>query len=147
MTVTACVRAQTVCSDESALQVNLDVSDEVAELEPAGSSTIPHSVRLGLYRVAEESLGNVAKHAGASKVDVRLWIRKGSRMLYLSVEDDGQGFEPQETDGHSLGLVTMQDYMGAIGGSVNVFSVPGQGTRITAHGSLEPQEDKGIRPE
>ena len=94
--------------------------------------------------MAEESLGNVVKHAEAKKVTVRLWIRKGSRMLYLSVEDDGKGFDPQENTGHSIGLVTMQDYMGAIGGSVTVFSVPNQGTRITAYGTLEPQEGKKL---
>ena len=66
-------------------------------------------------------------------------------MLYLSVEDNGKGFEQSTEDSSpSLGLVTMQDYMGAIGGSFTIISVPGQGTKINAFAPLEVQDDQRL---
>jgi signal transduction histidine kinase len=88
-------------------------------------------VELVLYRIVQEALSNVAKHAGASSVEARL-TRRGSS-LRLVIEDDGCGFDVEATKssrGSGLGLFGMEERLALIGGSVRVESVIGRGTRI-----------------
>ena len=85
-----------------------------------------------LFRSAQEALRNVASHAGASEVDVRV-ARDDGRVL-LEVDDDGVGFVPadartREQQGH-VGLRLLTDLVGAAGGEVRVESEPGEGTRV-----------------
>jgi signal transduction histidine kinase len=87
-----------------------------------------------LYRVVQEALWNVGKHAGASAVEVELRDLGGS--VELTVSDDGQGFRPTSSasllhDGH-FGLVGMRERLESTGGLLVVDSVPGAGTRLTA---------------
>ena len=121
---------------EESVSIELDLADELQELEPAGGSSIPLDLRLGFYRVAEEALGNVIKHAKATKVTVRLWTTAEGKLCLL-IEDNGKGFVPEETKGRSLGLVTIMDYIGAIRGTFEVDSAPGKGTRLSATAPLD----------
>ncbi|MGH2691758.1 MAG: ATP-binding protein [Actinomycetota bacterium] len=87
-----------------------------------------------LYRVAQEALRNVEKHARASEVDLELWQRDGH--VELSVEDDGRGFDPRAieralADGH-LGIVSMRELVRMAGGSFKVESRAGVGTTVTS---------------
>jgi len=92
-----------------------------------------------LYRVAQEALNNVIKHARASRVVVRLGDE--GRAMLLSVEDDGIGFELQaEHPGH-MGLHTMRERMEEIGGELAIESVPEQGTRLRARVPLDSRGD------
>ena len=113
------------------VEMSLDIARDVVEREPPGCSTIPFNVRLGLYRVTDEALANVIRHSGATRADVRLWLSDHVGTLCLEVQDDGRGFE---LDGlrHGLGTVTMEDYLGALGGSLELETAPGKGTRVTA---------------
>ena len=82
-----------------------------------------------LYRVAQESLSNVAKHAHASKV--RLTLTYLDDTLLLDVADNGSGFDPADhTDGY--GLVGMRHRLARVGGTLTVESTPGYGTTINA---------------
>jgi signal transduction histidine kinase len=94
---------------------------------------LPAGVELVLYRIVQEALSNVAKHAKASQVLVRL-SRKG-RALRLLVEDDGCGFDVEATR-HSresgLGLFGMEERLALVGGTLRVESVVGEGTRVSA---------------
>jgi signal transduction histidine kinase len=94
---------------------------------------LPAEVELVLYRIVQEALSNVAKHANASQVLVRL-TRRG-RALRLLVEDDGCGFDVEGTK-HSresgLGLFGMEERLALVGGSLRVESSVGGGTRVTA---------------
>jgi signal transduction histidine kinase len=94
---------------------------------------LPAEVELVLYRIVQEALSNVAKHANASQVLVRL-TRRG-RTLRLLVEDDGCGFDVEGTK-HSresgLGLFGMEERLALVGGSLRVESSVGGGTRVTA---------------
>jgi PAS domain S-box-containing protein len=81
-----------------------------------------------VYRVLQEALTNVARHAGARSVNVRLVRRSGS--VELRVQDDGAGFTPGK--GGRLGLRGMRERAALLGGSVEVESQPGAGTTITA---------------
>ena len=123
---------------ERSIPVELDIAQEVSDLEPPGSSSIPFNVRLGLYRVVEEALGNVIKHSGAGQAAVKLWISDSASNLCLSVEDNGGGFVLSEQNRRSLGLATIRDHMGAIGGSFEMVSSPGEGADSLAF-ALTPQ--------
>ena len=81
-----------------------------------------------LFRVLQESLTNVARHAQAEKVTVRLAFENG--VWSLSVSDDGLGFVPKPGGPGDIGLVGMRERAQNLGGRFSVTSAPGQGTRI-----------------
>lgn len=93
---------------------------------PAGVE-LPGATAVALYRVAQESLTNVTKHAAASSVAVRLWSRGGT--VVLQVEDDGTGLSTEEMYEEGFGLRSMRERMAAVGGSLRVG--PGSGGRGT----------------
>jgi signal transduction histidine kinase len=88
-----------------------------------------------LYRVLQEALTNVAKHAQASQVQVKLWADETA--VHLSIADDGVGFVGQTavTRPHEagLGLLGMHERVELLGGHLEIQSAPGEGTRIVAH--------------
>lgn len=90
-----------------------------------------------LYRVLQEALTNAVKHAGANKIDVRLFL-DGSEMC-LSISDDGVGFDPTEahSGGKGLGLAGMRERIDFLGGELEIESQPGCGTTINARLPLE----------
>ena len=116
---------------EPSFAVRLDISDEFTRLEESDRDALSETVKLAAYRVAEDALTNVLKHAEASMVRVRLDLVDGES-LRLTVEDDGKGFEV-EGSGRGLGIEAMQDYASAVGGSCTIWSAPGRGTAVTAH--------------
>ena len=128
-------------SYERWVRIDVQISDEVVDREPAGLSSIPFNVRLGLYRVADEALGNVIKHAAAKNALVRLYISETGDTLCLRVEDDGIGFKQGATGG-GLGTATMNDYIGALGGLLELDTAPGKGTRILASVPLHGDSDQ-----
>ncbi len=94
---------------------------------------IPPEVELVLYRIAQEALSNVAKHARASRVALRL-TRRG-RMLRMFIEDDGCGFDAEAiANPHSsrLGLFGMKERLGLVDGTFSIESTVGNGTRVSA---------------
>lgn len=99
----------------------------------SGLGRLPPNVELVLYRIVQEALSNVAKHASASRVETRL-SRKG-RTLRLLVKDDGCGFDVEAAKGSrqsGLGLFGMEERLALIGGTLRVESSPGKGTRLSA---------------
>ena len=82
------------------------------------------------YRIAQEALNNVAKHATASRVDVIVERRDGAAVLVI--EDDGVGFNPAEKDtaGTGMGLIGMRERASLIGATLLVESSPGEGTTV-----------------
>jgi signal transduction histidine kinase len=86
-------------------------------------------VALNIYRIVQEALSNVAKHAEASSVSVSL-VRK-NQSLYLCIGDDGVGFERSESRGSKgLGLASMRERVAVIGGALTITTEPGNGTLI-----------------
>ena len=91
-------------------------------------------IEINLYRIAQECLNNVLKHADASSVSVLLADRES--MVRLIIEDDGKGFDPGEKEslikvsGHGLGLLGMSERAAVIGGSFDLESSPGHGTTV-----------------
>nr|WP_198980141.1 cache domain-containing protein [Herbaspirillum sp. ASV7] len=104
------------------------------ENEGAGDATavLPDVVNTVLFRVAQEALTNIARHARASQIKVRLY--SGRNLLMLQVQDNGCGFDLGQVDDHSrhgIGLRNMRERMEAVGGELDIDSSPA-GTRISA---------------
>jgi signal transduction histidine kinase len=97
--------------------------------EVEGDTILPPDVQVALYRMAQEALNNVHKHARASKVWVTLWNRPG--VTRLEVRDDGRGFDPVAAAHIGLGLGTMRERAESIGAMLAIDSQLGQGTRVT----------------
>ena len=94
--------------------------------------TLPPEVATNLFRVLQESLQNVSKHAQATDVTVRL--SGSSRGVGLSVRDNGQGFDLQDKNAGAkgLGLVSMRERTRGLGGFLRIHSLPKSGTKICA---------------
>lgn len=100
----------------------------IAQIPPDQRFT--YEVETNLYRIAQEGLNNVHKHAQAKRVEVSLLRR--DEQLVLLIEDDGIGFKPDEKTSRAtgIGLIGMQERAALIGGSMEIESAPGKGTRI-----------------
>ncbi|MBM3469286.1 MAG: sensor histidine kinase [Armatimonadetes bacterium] len=103
---------------------------------------LPPDVELVFYRVAQEALTNVRRHAHAPRAQVRL--RRSGSEIVLEVEDEGGGFDPRRSPpaGTGLGLAGMRERMALIGGEVTVRSSPGRGTTIVARADLTGRENQ-----
>ena len=104
---------------------NLGVRFELTE----GEHRIPPTTATTLYRIAQEALRNVVKHAGDACVTMKLYEKDGS--CCLTVEDDGRGFDPAGPRGApALGLISIQERVVLLGGRMSMRSAEGKGTRI-----------------
>lgn len=91
----------------------------------------PPLVATAAFRMVQEALANVARHAGVGDVNVRVWTVDA--LLCLQVEDRGVGFDPSALPRHSdvTGLNGMRERARLLGGSLTLESIPGHGTRLT----------------
>jgi signal transduction histidine kinase/ABC-type uncharacterized transport system substrate-binding protein len=102
---------------------------------------VPQNVRpdvaLCLFRITQEGLQNLMKHSGTKKAQLRL--RPVGEKLFLSLRDDGKGFDKTEKPG--LGILSMQGRARLLGGEFEIHSKPGEGTRIEVWVPLQPVAD------
>lgn len=102
----------------------------IVEPELGAEPDLPAEHKEALYRVAQEALHNIVKHANASTVLLRLTTQNGLHLL--EIHDDGKGFDPTVAFPGHLGLSTMQERMAKIGGTITIESTVGKGTSICA---------------
>jgi PAS domain S-box-containing protein len=96
---------------------------------------------LALFRIFQEALTNVARHAGAQHIEVTLRVAATPETLTLQIHDDGRGIQAGEIAGlHSLGLLGMQERAQRLGGAFDIQAVPGDGTIVTVSIPLKPNE-------
>jgi signal transduction histidine kinase len=96
---------------------------------PEGGERLPASVETALFRIAQEALLNVARHAQARQVEIGL--TRDRQGVTLLVADDGRGFDPEAPQsGTHMGLWSMRERVGQLGGRFEVESAPGQGTKL-----------------
>jgi signal transduction histidine kinase len=93
-----------------------------------GQRKLPVDVKVALYRIAQESLNNVAKHAGATQATVSLQFQPDR--VNLRIRDDGSGFDVESVPPDSLGLGIMRERAQAIGAALNIDSQVGRGTEV-----------------
>ena len=106
-------------------------SELVVDLEARlGEQRLPAEAETALYRIVQEALTNVVKHASARRVSITLVRKEGFAVVV--VEDDGLGFDPRTTRTGSLGFVGMRERVELVGGRLTVESAPGAGTTIAA---------------
>ncbi|HEX8727421.1 MAG TPA: histidine kinase [Ktedonobacterales bacterium] len=89
-----------------------------------------------VFRVAQEALANVARHSGATRVEVHASVEQG--VLALRIRDNGHGFDVAQANGRGLGLSSMRERIEALGGSLNITSAAG-GTRIELRAPMTPR--------
>ena len=94
----------------------------------AALNLLPDTHRTCLYRVAQEALTNISKHAGAHNVEVSLKIVGG--WVVGTIADDGCGFDTRSSTREGLGLAGMEERLRELGGHLRVISVLGEGTRL-----------------
>jgi signal transduction histidine kinase len=99
----------------------LRIAPEYADLpDPAASA---------LYRIVQEGLTNIARHAGATEANVR--IEQSGNEVMLTLQDNGRGFDPESPPGEgSYGIIGIRERVYLLGGPVDFFSGPGQGTVV-----------------
>lgn len=107
-------------------------SDVETVVEPhLGAERLPPEAETALYRLVQEALTNVVKHAEASQVSIVLTRRDGG--VTALIEDDGHGFDVDQVDNAALGLVGMRERLALLGGTLAIESAPGEGTTIAAY--------------
>jgi signal transduction histidine kinase len=105
-------------------QTNVDVHVEAA----LGDSRLPGEAETAVYRIVQEALTNVIKHANARTVSVVL-TRKGEAVVVV-IEDDGRGFDTSADHVEGLGLLGMRERIALVGGRLSVESAPDRGTTV-----------------
>jgi two-component system, NarL family, sensor histidine kinase LiaS len=114
-----------------------------AAVRTQGEQATPIDVEQALFRVAQEALANVARHSHAARVDVRVvWER--DRLVSLTIQDSGQGFDVDRSDGKGTGLWSMRQRIAAVGGTLRITSSSSAGTRIDIWVSLAPGPDRRL---
>lgn len=116
-----------------------EFSSDVPDIEAVCDTCIdegglPEVIRISIYRVVQEALNNISKHALASRVSVLLAVADDG--VALTIADNGTGFDAEEIE-RGMGLVSMRERVEVSGGSFELHSIPQQGTEISATWSNE----------
>jgi signal transduction histidine kinase len=93
-----------------------------------GNHSLPPDVQIALYRITQEALNNISKHAEANQVVVNL--RCQPEWVELGISDDGRGFDPSSVPPDHLGLGIMHERARKVGATLTIESQPGQGTQV-----------------
>jgi len=97
---------------------------------PEHMPPLPAAVEVAAYRIAQEAMTNVVRHAGASNCSVRIWLDEEASVLRLEIEDDGRGIGDNHKGG--VGMHSMRERAEELGGRCTIESRAGSGTRVSA---------------
>ena len=112
-------------------ELMVDVLPPVTLHVNGGADGLSPDAQVGLFRIVQEALSNVVRHADASHVDID--VHKSREGLELLIADDGKGFQSDKGNStENLGLISMRERARLLGGVLKVESAPGSGTRIVA---------------
>jgi PAS domain S-box-containing protein len=128
------LRPQTIAATELSTLLK-QLSDGVSarhdipvDLDVGQACELPPKVHVALYRIAQEALSNITKHAEASQVAIELICEAAA--VQLTITDDGQGFDPDDVAPECMGLDIMRERAEAVGATMVITSQPGAGTSI-----------------
>ncbi len=111
--------------------IAVDYTAEISETD------VPEEMKIILYRLIQEGISNAEKHSDATAIHLKLAFTDGGQSISLVIEDDGRGFDVEETLSRKdplsgYGLTAMRERCEIFGGSFHIESAPGKGTRINA---------------
>jgi len=107
-------------------------------LEVEGDQPLTSAEEQGLFRIVQEALNNIVKHAQASEAHIRLHLIEP---LWLEIEDQGQGFDSERArDSGHVGLASMGERAAEIGWNLHIITAPGAGTRIRVEKPSEARQ-------
>lgn len=109
---------------ELAAKVPMEIDWELAD-----EIKLPRGIEDHLFRIVQEAMSNALRHSKATRLEVRL-VRPSAETIRLMIRDDGVGFDLDAKKQTSYGIVTMRERVNEIGGSMNLITAPGKGTRI-----------------
>ena len=118
-----------------AVEKYADILDLGITIQVDGFYNVSDRVEIGLYRVIQESLNNIRKHSGTNAA--RIEMVAGTDMLEVTIVDEGRGFEIDESKGYSYGLANMKERMHKLGGSFDIITRKGGGTKIVVSVPME----------
>ncbi|MBE2223887.1 MAG: GAF domain-containing sensor histidine kinase [Anaerolineae bacterium] len=104
-----------------------------------GQGTLPSEIQVALYRLSQEALTNIAKHAGAKQV--RIMLHVDADLVTLQIRDDGCGFDPEDIPSGHYGLSMMRERTKAIGADLSINSQPGHGSEIFIRWLAAPDQE------
>ncbi len=104
-----------------------------------GQETLPAGIQVSLYRLCQEALNNIAKHASAKQVWIMLHFDAG--LVTLRIRDDGCGFDPEDVPSGHYGLSMMRERAKAIGADLSIDSQPGYGSEIFIRWLAAPDQE------
>lgn len=107
----------------SKIQFEINVAD--------GDKQLPAERELMMFRIAQESLSNIIKHAEAEHVRIEIAYRP--EVFSMSIADDGKGFDAKDGRDAGIGLINMKQRVEVMQGKLDISSTPGKGTKITIH--------------
>jgi signal transduction histidine kinase len=116
-------------------QTGLEIALAVNLAYERGSAPARHTpeIEIAVYRLVQEALTNVAKHAGATHVTVEISDPDGDEgFVHVEIRDDGDGFDATAADGDGFGLLGMRERMALVDGELQILSAPGKGTTVIA---------------
>jgi signal transduction histidine kinase len=99
------------------------------ELNIEGERPLSPEIQIALYRITQEALNNISKHAGASQVTLKVVFLP--QTVSLSIHDNGRGFNPADIPHQSLGLGIMRERAQKLGADLTINSQIGEGTTVT----------------
>jgi PAS domain S-box-containing protein len=109
---------------------------------PDNLPSLPDATAIGLFRILQESLTNVMRHAEAHTVELNLTL--SDDVLCMSIADDGKGFDQRAERPVSFGLVGMRERVLIMGGQLHLDTSPGEGTTLRIHIPLEPVAEEHV---
>ncbi len=109
---------------------------------PDNLPSLPDATAIGLFRILQESLTNVMRHAEAHTVELSLTLSDG--VLCMRIADDGKGFDLRTERPASFGLVGMRERVLIMGGQLHLDTLPGEGTTLRIHIPLDPVAEEHV---
>ena len=102
-----------------------------AKVTVVGQGLLPADVQVAIYRICQEALNNILKHARASKVEI--FLHHAGNAIEVRIRDDGQGFDPEQIPSGHYGLSMMRERAEGVGVRLSITSQPGRGTELILH--------------
>lgn len=118
---------EVLCNDFRAICPEVDLTLDLSGCP----NNVPDELSITVYRIVQEGLNNIARHANASAA--LLQCRSNSDGVELTISDDGVGIPAGGTERHGLGLITMRERTEILGGAYSIRSNPGEGCTVTLH--------------